>query len=117
MMHRVVLTAGTGYSGAGKPLSSAQRERALRNIRKEILRRADGYSEFVGFGAWRSPEGTAFAENNVRWEILLDTTYDGSVYSIGRQLANHIAAELDQRSVMLEVSEVYVEFVSQGGAE
>ena len=116
MMHKIVITAGTRYTGRGTQLTTRHRGDAIENVRHEILKRAGGYTEIDTEGAWENSEGTTVTEFGKRWEILRDITHDGSVYSIGRQLARHVAAELDQASVVLEISEVQAEFITQGGA-
>lgn len=116
-MHKIVITAGIGYNARGGKLATRHIGDALENIREAIAKRVGGYTETDTEGAWKGPEGYIVNEAGKRWEMLLDKTYDGSVYSIGRQLAQHVAAELDQHSVVLEVSEVFAEFITQGGAQ
>lgn len=116
-MHKIIITAGTGYDIGGARLRTRHVADALENIRHEIVKRAGGFTETDTEGAWQGPGGATVHEPGKRWEILLDKTYDGSAYSIGRQLAQHAAAELDQHSVVLEISEVNAEFIRQGGAQ
>lgn len=74
-----------------------------------------GYTETDTIGAWKGGSGLLVHESGKRWEILLVDDAQ-TTHSIGRQLARHVAAELDQASVVLEISEVQAEFITQGGA-
>lgn len=115
-MHKITLIMGIEKDKDNKLIPSQQQQMALRLIRLELAKRCGGYTEVATTGGWTNPQGRLVTELGYMFIGYLDNMSTAEAESIGFQLAQHAAAQLNQHSVVLEVqSMANVYMVEQGG--
>lgn len=112
-MYKITLTAGVEWTKVHTHVVDIDTK--LIAIRQHIAATFGGFTETATFGGWIGPRNELVMEQGRQWTILVyPHEADPSVVMVrARDMAETIAAVLNQEAVVCEVAETRFEFVGQ----